>query len=31
MKDKKVAVTGGYVRGRLAEVLEKEDLSKFIL
>jgi ATP-dependent HslUV protease ATP-binding subunit HslU len=30
-KDKHVRIDGGYVRGRLAEVLEKEDLSKFIL
>jgi ATP-dependent HslUV protease ATP-binding subunit HslU len=31
MKDKRVKIDGGYVRGRLAEVMEKEDLSKFIL
>jgi ATP-dependent HslUV protease ATP-binding subunit HslU len=30
-KDKRVKVDGAYVRGRLAEVMEKEDLSKFIL
>ncbi|HEV3260149.1 MAG TPA: AAA family ATPase, partial [Gemmataceae bacterium] len=30
-KDKRVVIDGDYVRGRLAEVLEKEDLSKFIL
>jgi len=30
-KDKRVVIDGPYVRGRLAEVLEKEDLSKFIL
>ena len=28
---KKVVIDSAYVRGRLAEVLEKEDLSKFIL
>ena len=31
MPDKHVKVDGAYVRGRLKEVLEKEDLSKFIL
>ena len=31
LKDKRVKIDGAYVRGRLAEVLEKEDLSKFIL
>jgi len=31
VKDKRVKIDGAYVRGRLAEVLEKEDLSKFIL
>jgi ATP-dependent HslUV protease ATP-binding subunit HslU len=31
IKDKRVVIDGPYVRGRLAEVLEKEDLSKFIL
>jgi len=31
LADKHVRVDGPYVRGRLAEVLEKEDLSKFIL
>src|ERR1700736_4964984 len=30
-KEKRVVMDGPYVRGRLAEVLEKEDLSKFIL
>ena len=29
--DKRVAIDGSYVRGRLAEILKKEDLSKFIL
>jgi ATP-dependent HslUV protease ATP-binding subunit HslU len=29
--NKQVVIDGSYVRGRLAEVLEKEDLSKFIL
>ena len=31
LPDKHVTVDGTYVRGRLAEILEKEDLSKFIL
>jgi ATP-dependent HslUV protease ATP-binding subunit HslU len=31
LPDKRVRIDGAYVRGRLAEVLEKEDLSKFIL
>src|SRR5438094_2419065 len=31
LKEKRVAIDGAYVRGRLAEVLQKEDLSKFIL
>jgi ATP-dependent HslUV protease ATP-binding subunit HslU len=31
LEDKTVRIDGPYVRGRLAEVLEKEDLSKFIL
>jgi ATP-dependent HslUV protease ATP-binding subunit HslU len=31
LSDKKVRIDGAYVRGRLAEILEKEDLSKFIL
>ena len=31
LKDKRVSIDGPYVRGRLAEVLQKEDLSKFIL
>ncbi len=31
LPDKRVAVDGNYVRGRLAEILKKEDLSKFIL
>jgi ATP-dependent HslUV protease ATP-binding subunit HslU len=30
-KDKRARIDGAYVRGRLAEVMEKEDLSKFIL
>jgi ATP-dependent HslUV protease ATP-binding subunit HslU len=29
--DKRVVIDGNYVRGRLAEILQKEDLSKFIL
>ena len=28
---KKVVINGDYVRGRLTEILEQEDLSKFIL
>jgi ATP-dependent HslUV protease ATP-binding subunit HslU len=31
LADKRVVITGSYVRGRLANILEKEDLSKFIL
>ena len=31
LKNKRVKIDGPYVRGRLAEILEKEDLSKFIL
>jgi ATP-dependent HslUV protease ATP-binding subunit HslU len=31
LKKKRVRIDGAYVRGRLAEILEKEDLSKFIL
>src|SRR5437588_40495 len=31
LKDKQIRVDATYVRARLAEVLEKEDLSKFIL
>ena len=31
LKNKQVKVDAAYVRGRLADVLEKEDLSKFIL
>jgi ATP-dependent HslUV protease ATP-binding subunit HslU len=31
LADKRVLVDDGYVRGRLAEILKKEDLSKFIL
>ena len=31
LPDKRVVIDGAYVRGRLAEVLQKEDLSKFIL
>jgi ATP-dependent HslUV protease ATP-binding subunit HslU len=30
-RDKHVVIDGDYVRGRLVEILEKEDLSKFIL
>src|SRR5947199_6235595 len=31
LADKHVVIDGAYVRGRLTEILEKEDLSKFIL
>jgi ATP-dependent HslUV protease ATP-binding subunit HslU len=31
LKNKRVKIDAAYVRGRLADVLEKEDLSKFIL
>jgi ATP-dependent HslUV protease ATP-binding subunit HslU len=31
LPDKLVRIDGNYVRGRLAEVLQKEDVSKFIL
>jgi ATP-dependent HslUV protease ATP-binding subunit HslU len=31
LPDKRVVIDGGYVRGRLTEILEREDLSKFIL
>jgi ATP-dependent HslUV protease ATP-binding subunit HslU len=31
LEDKRVRIDGAYVRGRLSEILEKEDLSKFIL
>jgi ATP-dependent HslUV protease ATP-binding subunit HslU len=31
LKEKRVKIDAAYVRGRLADVLEKEDLSKFIL
>ncbi len=31
MKEKKVVITKEYVRERLAEFLEKEDLSRYIL
>ena len=31
LTDKRVVIDGVYVRGRLADILEKEDLSKFIL
>jgi ATP-dependent HslUV protease ATP-binding subunit HslU len=31
LADKRVVITGSYVRGRLANILENEDLSKFIL
>ncbi len=31
LENKRVVIDAGYVRGRLTEVLQKEDLSKFIL
>src|SRR5207244_8608001 len=31
LADKKVVIDGQYVRGRLTEILQTEDLSKFIL
>jgi ATP-dependent HslUV protease ATP-binding subunit HslU len=31
LKDKKVRIDGPYVRARLGEILQKEDLSRFIL
>ncbi len=31
MKEKKIAITQGYVREKLGEFLEKEDLSRYIL
>src|SRR5206468_7836380 len=31
LKDKRVRIDGACVRGRLADVLEREDVSKFIL
>jgi ATP-dependent HslUV protease ATP-binding subunit HslU len=31
LKKKQVKINGEYVRGQLAEIMEKEDLSKFIL
>src|SRR5437868_3577327 len=31
LADKRVVIDAAYVRGRLTEILEKEDLSKFIL
>ncbi len=31
LPDKRVRVDGAYVRGQIAEIMEKEDLSKFIL
>jgi ATP-dependent HslUV protease ATP-binding subunit HslU len=31
LADKRVVIDGGYVRGRLQEIMQKEDLSKFIL
>jgi ATP-dependent HslUV protease ATP-binding subunit HslU len=31
LPNKRVTIDGAYVRGRLAEIMEKEDLSKFIL
>ena len=31
LADKRVVIDGAYVRGRLNDILQKEDLSKFIL
>jgi ATP-dependent HslUV protease ATP-binding subunit HslU len=31
LTDKRVVIDGAYVRGRLTEILQKEDLSRFIL
>jgi ATP-dependent protease HslVU (ClpYQ) ATPase subunit len=31
LPDKRVRVDGAYVHGQLKEIMEKEDLSKFIL
>jgi ATP-dependent HslUV protease ATP-binding subunit HslU len=31
LTDKHVVIDGAYVRGRLADILQKEDLSRFIL
>jgi ATP-dependent HslUV protease ATP-binding subunit HslU len=31
LREKRVRINGAYVHGRLTEILEKEDLSKFIL
>jgi ATP-dependent HslUV protease ATP-binding subunit HslU len=31
LPDKRVVIDGAYVRGRLADVLQREDLSRFIL
>ena len=31
LDDKHVRIDGAYVRGQLTEILQKEDLSKFIL
>ncbi len=31
LENKRVVIDGNYVRGRLAEILQTEDLSKFIL
>jgi ATP-dependent HslUV protease ATP-binding subunit HslU len=31
LKKKQVKINGEYVRSQLAEIMEKEDLSKFIL
>ncbi|MCI0462538.1 MAG: ATP-dependent protease ATPase subunit HslU [Gemmataceae bacterium] len=31
LPDKRVRIDGAYVRGQIAEIMEKEDLSKFIL
>src|SRR5947208_261268 len=31
LEDKRVRIDGAYVRGQLQEIMEKEDLSKFIL
>jgi ATP-dependent HslUV protease ATP-binding subunit HslU len=31
LANKSVTIDAGYVRGRLQEIMEKEDLSRFIL
>jgi ATP-dependent HslUV protease ATP-binding subunit HslU len=31
LTDKRVVINGGHVRSRLNDILQKEDLSKFIL